>query len=80
MAATPAQLRSVILRMGQLPGFPLPPDCLPLNQCATKEVLDKLLEMEAVDWDAKGGYVLTSFGNGMRQRLVTGQPVPEIGW
>ena len=78
MAATPAQLRSMIFRTGLLPGFQLPPDCLPLDQCATKDVMDELLALGAMDWDGHG-FSLTESGNGMRQRLVAGQPVPEIG-
>ena len=69
------QMRSLILHLGVLPQFPLPPDCLPIVECL--DAFEPLLAMEAIDWDGHG-YTLTNVGSSMYQRLITGQPVPEI--
>ncbi len=74
--ATENQMRSLILRLGVPLGFPLPPDCLTIEQCAS--ALDPLVNMNVIDWDGHA-FVLTAVGTGMYQRLATGQPVPELG-
>jgi hypothetical protein len=69
------QMRSLILHLGILPEFPLPPDCLPFDECL--DAFEPLLAMKVIDWDGHG-YVLTDFSTSLYQRFITGQAVPEI--
>jgi hypothetical protein len=78
-AFTRQQLRSAIMHVGQPSPERFIPDCLAINECWSREMEDSLYTRGLVTWDGHQ-HVLTGDGDAIRDRLVTGQDVPEEWW